>query len=105
MGSSMDCKQQYCCGSRHNCTGPEDPPAMQPQPKAIELPDEARKRITFDYNNHRGLDGKRNATPIKIWFGKTAWYEGEQWFMTAFDHDRDALRDFSLSRISNISTN
>jgi hypothetical protein len=26
MGSSMTCKQQYCCGNRYNCTGPEDPP-------------------------------------------------------------------------------
>lgn len=26
MGSSMTCKQQYCCGDRYNCTGPENPP-------------------------------------------------------------------------------
>lgn len=26
MGSSMTCKEQYCCGNRYNCTGPEDPP-------------------------------------------------------------------------------
>lgn len=46
MGSVATCKQQYCCGNRLNCTGPEDPPSKAETPSnnapfaVIELTEE-----------------------------------------------------------------
>lgn len=40
MGSVATCKQQYCCGNRLNCTGPEDPPSNNGPFAVIELTQE-----------------------------------------------------------------
>ncbi len=38
MGSSMTCKQQYCCGNMRDCTGPEDTPTPSMDDKHIPSP-------------------------------------------------------------------
>lgn len=60
--------------------------------------------LTFWYRNHRGEISQRNVTkPEKIWFGSTEWHPKPQWLMTAWDIDKDALRDFAFKDIINDS--
>lgn len=56
------------------------------------------KVISVRYTNHRGITEVRQIVPTTIWFGKSQYHEGEQWFMEAVALDRDgATRDFALS--------
>ncbi|MBR7652707.1 MULTISPECIES: hypothetical protein [Brucella] len=51
-------------------------------------------RIT--YTNYRGETAERNITPKRVWYGISDWHPEPQWFLTAFDHDKNADRDFAL---------
>lgn len=52
--------------------------------------------ITLTYRNWRGETAVRTITPKRIWFGLTDWHPDRQWLITAFDHDKQADRDFAL---------
>ena len=56
------------------------------------------KPILFVYTNHRGEVGHRIVDPKRIWFGTTAWYPEEQWFLEGWDTQKKAKRDFALNR-------
>jgi len=60
------------------------------------------KQITINYTNWKGATADRVVVPIKIWFGKTQWHPGEQWFLTAFDVSKQTEREFALKDIHNI---
>nr|WP_278437252.1 hypothetical protein [Brucella anthropi] len=51
-------------------------------------------RIT--YTNYRGETAERTITPKRVWFGISDWHPVPQWFLTAFDHDKNGDRDFAL---------
>lgn len=51
-------------------------------------------RIT--YTNYRGETAERTITPKRVWYGISDWHPEPQWFVTAFDHDKNADRDFAL---------
>lgn len=51
-------------------------------------------RIT--YTNYRGETAERTITPKRVWYGISDWHPVPQWFLTAFDHDKNADRDFAL---------
>ena len=57
------------------------------------------KILSFEYINWRRERGVRNVKPIKIWYGKTEYHEGEQWLLKATDVDKNAERDFSLKDV------
>lgn len=48
------------------------------------------------YTNYRGETSIRTITPKKLWLGETEYHEGRQFIMTAYDHDKQADRDFAL---------
>ncbi|QNQ41616.1 hypothetical protein [Brucella intermedia] len=48
------------------------------------------------YTNYRGETAERTITPKRVWYGITDWHPEPQWFVTAFDHDKNADRDFAL---------
>lgn len=52
--------------------------------------------VTLSYRNYRGEVSERTITPKNIWFGATEWHPEPQWLLTAYDHDKQADRDFSL---------
>lgn len=54
-------------------------------------------QITISYTNWRGEHTVRNITPSHLWFGITQWHPEPQWLIRAFDHDKQAERDFALS--------
>lgn len=51
-------------------------------------------RIT--YTNYRGETAERTITPKRVWFGISDWHAEPQWFLTAFDQDKNADREFAL---------
>lgn len=55
--------------------------------------------VSFTYYNHKGEHAQRRVRPIRIWFGSTAWHTESQWFLEAFDLDRQATRDFAMEGI------
>lgn len=48
------------------------------------------------YTNYRGETAERTITPKRVWYGISDWHPVPQWFLTAFDHDKNADRDFAL---------
>lgn len=55
-----------------------------------------RRKLTFRYRNWRGEESLRVVTPKRIWFGTTRWHPEPQWFLKAFDREKDEHRDFAL---------
>lgn len=53
----------------------------------------------LDYVNHRGERGTRSVQPRRAWFGGTEWHPEDQWLVECFDHDRGALRNYSIAGI------
>lgn len=60
--------------------------------------------ITHGYINYEGHYAVRTFTPLKVWFGKTEWHPEPQLLLTAYDHDRGALRDFAFDGFVNEPT-
>ena len=56
----------------------------------------ANKAVMFRYLSHRHEAGTRTATPVSIYFGSTEWHPRPQWLMVAWDHDKEAVREFAL---------
>ena len=48
-----------------------------------------------DYTNWRGETARRVIRPVRMWWGKTEWHPEEQWMLTAWDCEKDDLRDFA----------
>lgn len=58
-----------------------------------------RSRIqTVRYRNYRGEVSTRHIIPLGVWFGVSEFHasEGEQWFVKAYDIDKEDNRDFAL---------
>lgn len=55
--------------------------------------------VAIIYTNHRGETATRRIIPRQIRFGTSEWYAGEQWFLEAFDLDRQANRSFAMRAI------
>ncbi|MDR6431282.1 hypothetical protein [Brucella pseudogrignonensis] len=62
----------------------------------IVTADLAIEPIKISYTNYRGENSIRTITPIKPWYGSTEWHPEPQWLLTAFDHEKQANRDFAL---------
>ena len=58
-----------------------------------------KKHVSFLYLNHRGKTQFREVFPKSIWFGKSPYYQGENWYMKAWCRDRKADRDFLMAKI------
>jgi predicted DNA-binding transcriptional regulator YafY len=55
--------------------------------------------LKFRYLNWEGVQRVRKVKPIKIWYGETKWHPKKQWFLKAFDLDKNEERDFALTDI------
>jgi hypothetical protein len=60
---------------------------------------EQRTPFTFTYKNYRGDIAVRNVTPISVRFGSTEWHPEPQWLLLAFDHEKQAEREFAMTDI------
>lgn len=61
------------------------------------------KPLTFTYKNWRGETATRRVRPFSIRWGATEWHPEETWLMVARDIDKDAMRQFVMSDMSNIT--
>jgi hypothetical protein len=52
--------------------------------------------VALTYTNYKGETASRTITPRSIWFGSTEWHPEPQYLVRAFDHDKQAERDFAL---------
>jgi predicted DNA-binding transcriptional regulator YafY len=57
------------------------------------------KQVTFLYENHRGNTEQRRVTPYDLTFSTSFHHPVEQWLLSGWCHDRQALRVFALSSI------
>lgn len=53
--------------------------------------------LKITYTNYKGHTAERRITPSLVWFGATEWHPEPQWLLRAYDHDRQADRDFALA--------
>lgn len=54
----------------------------------------------IDYTNHRGERSVRPILPIRIWHGFSEWHgPTQQWFLRAFDLQKNLTRDFAMTGI------
>jgi len=79
------------------------PPRRPPEPTVFERLGDAlarRKVVTFDYYTiERDEHARRTVEPYGLFFVSSHWY------LAARDRDRDAIRNFRLSRISRVEVN
>jgi len=52
--------------------------------------------IRMLYQNHKGILSIRTITPREIAWRSTEHHPEEQFILTAWDHDKSAIRDFAL---------
>ena len=52
--------------------------------------------INIRYTNHRRETAYRRIRPIRIWYGSTPWHSGDQWFLDAFDLEKNEERSFAM---------
>ncbi len=60
------------------------------------MPD-ANQEIMMRYTNYRGDTATRTITPVSLRYGSTEWHKEDGWLLEAFDHDRQANREFALA--------
>jgi predicted DNA-binding transcriptional regulator YafY len=54
------------------------------------------RKVRFTYTNWRGETSERIAEPTDIWYGSSEWHPEPQWFLSACDLEKDAMRDFAI---------
>lgn len=60
--------------------------------------------LEFDYVNYKGEASRRKVEGLPhLWYGTTEYHQDPQWLMTAFDVNKQALRDFALRDIKFLS--
>ena len=56
--------------------------------------------MRFDYVNYKGEIGTREVVPRQVFYGRNDWHtNGPDWFLQAFDMDKNAVRDFRMADI------
>lgn len=60
-----------------------------------------KRQISFTYTNYKGETRLRTVVPVTIRFGLSEFHKGEQWFLTAFDVERECCptREFAINDI------
>ena len=53
--------------------------------------------VDITYTNHRGVTSTRRICISGVFFGESAWHDGRQWFIAAYDYEKDAPRTFAMS--------
>lgn len=59
----------------------------------------SKNPIEFRYKNWKGKTSYRIVIPIDIWYGDGDFHKGRQWFLKAYDYNKDAERNFAIKDI------
>jgi predicted DNA-binding transcriptional regulator YafY len=57
------------------------------------------RSVKIDYTNWRGERSIREIVPSRIFHGTSDWHAMPQWLMSAWDVEKQAMRDFALKDI------
>jgi len=60
---------------------------------------ERDQEVVIDYTNYRGERRERRIIPHNMFYGRSAWHDGPQWFLTATDPKKGERRDFAMTDI------
>lgn len=53
--------------------------------------------IRFFYKNWKGQCGYRTIQGVPMfWYGESAYHKGKQWFIKAYDVEKQDIRDFAV---------
>lgn len=55
--------------------------------------------LSFTYKNWKGRTAERTVIHPNMIFKENEYHDGPQWFLVAFDKERNAWRDFALADI------
>lgn len=64
-----------------------------------------RSSIQVVYRNYRGEVATRDISPEYVWYGVTDWHPKEGYLLHAYDHEKQAYRDFALADCDFVSAN
>lgn len=56
----------------------------------------------FDYTNHKGSEGPRQAEPMAIRYGSSNYHGQPQWLMLGYDYKKDAPREYAMRDMVNV---
>lgn len=81
----------------------DDPDAPEPVPvdTGPKVGPLAGGASVVAYQNWRGEIAIREIKPICLWFGQTQWHPEDQWFLKAWDVEKQVERDFALTGFVN----
>jgi len=64
------------------------------------LPGVDSPSLRFTYKNWKGVTEEREVKGVPVfWYGESAYHMGTQWFLRAFDTEKQDLRDFCMKDI------
>jgi len=58
--------------------------------------------LTFTYKNYRGEVSERKICSSRLEYGTTEFHPEPQWFLTAWDYDKQEHRSFALKDMTNV---
>lgn len=59
--------------------------------------------LSFTYTNWKGETATRAVVPHNVWFGVSPFHgDRPQWFLKAWDAEKNAYRDFAMTKIRDI---
>lgn len=57
------------------------------------------EKLKFYYTNWKGESSYRTVQDPELWYGESQYHKGKQWFLKAFDVEKQDFRDFALKDI------
>lgn len=54
------------------------------------------EQLRFYYRNYKGIHSMRTVVDPKFRYGESEFHKGMQWFLHAFDVEKDDFRDFAV---------
>lgn len=65
-----------------------------------KLTTNGKRVLCFYYVNWKGRSSKRQVVDPEIWYGTSEYHSGDQWFIHAFDLEKQAWRDYAMKDIT-----
>ena len=56
--------------------------------------------VTFTYKNYKGENRTRKVVPHQLDFCVTQWHKEKQWFLVAWDIEKEEFRKFAIKDIT-----
>jgi len=88
---------------RRGSTKQEDPMTMVVESASFKR-DGAWRELTFMYTNYKMETERRHVLPMRVWYGSSAYHQGEQWFLNALDLDKNEYRNFAMRDMKDVAT-